>query len=103
MISLNVKVPEDLDLVGLCNFLRNMVVPFCSHLDTPFLTQILMNYISQLVMSSFVLCLGHLTALADNMEDSLLSALLHIMHIRETFAFSILAFITFVMCSLCLK
>ena len=26
MISLNVKVPEDLDLVGPCNFLRNLVV-----------------------------------------------------------------------------
>ena len=54
MIRLNVKVPEDLDLVGLCNFLRNMVVPFCSHLDTPFLAQIPMNYLGQLVMSTFV-------------------------------------------------
>ena len=41
-------------MVGLCNFLRNNVVPFCSHWDTPFLTQIPMNYIDQLVVSTFV-------------------------------------------------
>ena len=55
MIRLNVKVPEDLDLVALCNFTLNMVVLFCSHLDTPFLAQIPMNHLGQLVMSSFVL------------------------------------------------
>ena len=55
-----------------------------------------MNYLGQLVMSTFVLRLGHLTALADNMKDSF-STLLRILPIGETFAFYILAFIKFVL------
>ena len=38
---------------------------------------------SQLVVSTFVLRLGHLTALADNMKDSLLRLVTHSAHRRD--------------------
>ncbi len=59
---------KDLDLVGLHNFLQNMVVPFRSHLDTKLFTQIPVNPLGQLVKSFFVLWL-YIT-FADNMKYS---------------------------------
>ena len=66
MISLNVKVPEDLEPGRSLQLSQEYGHTILQSLGHPISSQVPMNYLSYLAMSSFVLRLGHLTALADN-------------------------------------